>query len=427
MSTVVIVGRKNVGKSTIFNRLIGTKLSVVFKEPGITRDRIYGEAEWCGRAFSVIDTGGFFPNEEHTLAQKINEQIKFGLEEADLIYFVVDGKYGLKPTDQEVCQYLRKFNKKIFLVINKIDRETDGIRALEFSRFGFKNVFNVSAEAGIGFGDLLDETMKILPKTNRVKTDKIIKILILGRPNAGKSTLLNAITKSKRAIVDEKPGTTRDLVKTKFVYKEKNMEIIDTCGLRRLSRVRRAIEFYSIIRATKFIEYANVALLIFDSTQGVVEQDRRIASLVLSKAKGIIIAPNKIDLIAKKNHPKIVTSTQKSFKSLEFVPIVPISAKLSTGIELLLTRILEIYSENRKFADKKVLSSIAKKLHPPPGGHLLNLKQTGTKPPIFRATLNRSVKESYSKYIRNTIRQYFGYTGVPILIKTRIVKRGRKR
>jgi len=426
MSTVVIVGRKNVGKSTIFNRLIGTKLSVVYKEPGITRDRIYGEAEWCGRVFDVIDTGGFFPNEKHALAQKINEQIKFGLQEADLIYFVVDGKRGLEPADHEVCQYLRKFDKTIFLVINKIDNKKDHIKALEFSNFGFHNVFNVSAEAGIGFGDLLDETIKILPKLGRVKIDEITKILILGRPNAGKSTLLNAMTKSERAIVDEEPGTTRDPVKTSFAFKGKNIEIIDTCGIRKPSRLKKAVEFYAMIRATKSIEYANVAVLIFDSTQGVVEQDRRIASLILSKAKGMVIAPNKIDLIAKRNRPKIISSTQKSFKFLEFVPIVPISAKLSTGIDLLLNRVLEIDSENRKLADKKVLSSISKKLHPPPGGHLLNLKQIGTKPPVFRATLNKSVRESYTKYIRNTIRHYFGYVGVPILIKTKIIRKSKK-
>ncbi|MCK4673616.1 ribosome biogenesis GTPase Der, partial [candidate division WOR-3 bacterium] len=280
MSTVIIVGRKNVGKSTIFNRLIGMKVSIVYKEPGVTRDRIYGEVSWCGRVFNIIDTGGFFPDEEDSLADEINKQIEYGLEQADLIYFIVDGKDGLKPGDEEICQHIRKTNKKVFLLINKIDSKKAEIKTFEFSKFGLDDVFCVSAEAGIGFDDVLDETLKILPELKQVKKDRILKILILGRPNSGKSTLLNTITKSERAIVNEKPGTTRDLVNAKFTFQDKKMEIIDTCGLRRSSRIGESIEFYSMIRATRVIELSDVVILIFDTTQGVVDQDRRIASLI---------------------------------------------------------------------------------------------------------------------------------------------------
>jgi len=425
MSTVIIVGRKNVGKSTIFNRLIGMKVSIVYKEPGVTRDRIYGEVSWCGRVFNIIDTGGFFPDEEDSLADEINKQIEYGLEQADLIYFIVDGKDGLKPGDEEICQHIRKTNKKVFLLINKIDSKKAEIKTFEFSKFGLDDVFCVSAEAGIGFDDVLDETLKILPELKQVKKDRILKILILGRPNSGKSTLLNTITKSERAIVNEKPGTTRDLVNAKFTFQDKKMEIIDTCGLRRSSRIGESIEFYSMIRATRVIELSDVVILIFDTTQGVVDQDRRIASLILAKAKGFVIAPNKIDLINKKNSQRIIPSTQKSFTSLEFVPVVPISAKMNTGINTLLNRIVGIDSENRKVANKDVLKNLAKNLQTPAGGEILNLKQIGTKPPIFRATLTTSVKENYIRYIRNSIRHYFGFEGVPILIKTKKVKRGR--
>jgi GTP-binding protein len=422
MSTVIIVGRKNVGKSTIFNRLIGMKLSIVYKEPGVTRDRIYGEVSWCGSVFNIIDTGGFFPDEADSLANEITKQIEYGMEQADLIYFVVDGKDGLKPGDEEICQHIRKTNKKVFLLINKIDSKKSEIKAIEFSKFGFNDVFCVSAEAGIGFDDVLDETLKILPEPEQIKKDRILKILILGRPNSGKSTLLNTITKSERAIVDEKPGTTRDLVNANFTFEDKKMEIIDTCGLRRPSRIEESIEFYSMIRATKVIKLADVVILIFDTTQGVVDQDRRIASLILSKAKGFVIAPNKIDLI-KKDSQRIIPSTYRSFTSLEFVPVVPISAKLNTGIKTLLNHVLYVNAENNKVADKNVLMNLAKNLQAPAGGELLNLKQTGIKPPIFRATLTISVKDSYIRFIRNSIRHYFGYKGVPILIKTNVVKR----
>ncbi len=422
MPTVVIVGRKNVGKSTIFNRLIGMKLNIVYKEPGVTRDRIYGEVEWCGRVFDIIDTGGFFPHEGKGLDSKIHRQIEYGLKEADLIYFVVDGKSGLRHGDEEISQYLRKTNKRTFLLINKIDHKEDELNASEFSRFGFDNVFYVSAEAGIGLDDVLDATINVFPETKRMKKDKVIKLLILGRPNAGKSTLLNTITDQERAIVDEEPGTTRDLVNAQFIFKNKKIEIIDTCGLRRPSRVREPIAFYSMVRAMRIIEFADIAVLLFDTTQGVVEQDRRIASLILAKAKGLVIVPNKIDLISKKDHERIIPSTYKSFKSLEFTPIVPISAKMKTGITKLLHCVLDIHRENSKIVDKNVLSNLAKNLKPPTGGVLFHLKQIGTRPPIFRATLSTSIKDSYVKYIRNSIRHYFGFSGVPILIKTKVVK-----
>jgi len=425
MSTAVIVGRKNVGKSTIFNRLTGMKLNIVYKEPGVTRDRIYGEVEWCGRAFNIIDTGGFFPYEEKGLESKINKQIEYGLEEADLVYFVVDGKSGLKHGDEEICQYLRKTGKRTFLIINKIDHKKDKLDALEFSKFGFDNVFYVSAEAGIGLDEVLDETIRIFPEATRMKQAKTIKLLILGRPNSGKSTLLNAITKQERAIVDEKPGTTRDLVNAKFTFGDTNMEIIDTCGLRRHSRITTPIEFYSIVRAIKVIESTDVVILLFDTTQGVVDQDRRIASLILSKAKGLVIAPNKIDLISKKNNRRIIPSTYKSFISLEFAPIIPISAKMNTGITQLLNCVLDVYRENSKRVDKNVLKNLTKNLQPPRGGILLNLKQIGAGPPIFRATLSTSIKDNYIKYIRRSIRQYFGFMGAPILIKTKVVKKRR--
>ncbi|MGB3342213.1 MAG: ribosome biogenesis GTPase Der [bacterium] len=422
MSTVVIVGRKNVGKSTIFNRLTGMRSNIVYKEPGVTRDRIYGEVQWCGRMFDIIDTGGFFANKKEELAVKINRQIEYGLAEADLVYFVVDAKSGLQPGDEDICQSVRKSNKPVFLLINKIDGKKFTDEVLEFAKLGFSISFQVSGEAGIGFGDVLDSTIKTLPQIRKKQIRKAIKVLILGRPNTGKSTLLNAVTKQERAIVDENPGTTRDIVRATFQYQESNIEIIDTCGLRRKTRIKESVEFYSTVRTMNIIGDIDIAILLFDASEGVVEQDRRIASMVLAKAKNMIFAPNKIDLIKTKDQTKILASTYQSFKPLDFVPVVPISAKEEKGLEQLLTCILDVNTEAHKFADKTVVTSLTKRLQKPTNGFLLSLKQINTGPPLFRATLSIKVKEHYIRYLRKSIRQYFGFIGVPVLIKTKVVR-----
>jgi len=418
MATVAIVGRKNVGKSTIFNRLTEMKRSIVYKEPGVTRDRIYGEILWRGRVFNLIDTGGFFPTEEANLTKKIIGQIEFALRECDLVYFVVSGKDGLTPQDEEICKKLRRLNKKIFLLVNKIDQKKDEIRVLEFSKLGIEPLFAVSAEKGFGFGEVLEETISYLPKFQAPNSDKKIKLLILGRPNAGKSTLLNSILRQERAIVDELPGTTRDLVNAVFMYKDKALEIIDTTGMRRRSHIKSAIEFYSVMRAMRMVERVDIVVLIFDTTIGVTRQDLSIASLILSKARCLIIVPNKLDLIANKDIFRVIPSTRMSFSFLDFVPIIPISAKTNLGIETLLDKILDIYEENKKIVDKKALKSLVGSLQPPPGGQVLKLTQIGSAPPVFKFTLTTKVREDYIKYVRNTIRNHFGFNGIPILIKT---------
>jgi GTP-binding protein len=427
MPTVAIVGRKNVGKSTIFNRLAGIKMSIVYKEPGVTRDRVFNEVEWCGRSFGLIDTGGFFPDEEFPLARSIQQQIETALQEADLIYFVVDGRAGLKPTDEDIGTELRKIDKPVFLVVNKLDNKSIRNNAMEFHKLGYDKMFLVSAEAGSGFGDLLDATLNSFPALESIKKGKLVRLLILGRPNSGKSTLLNAIMNEERAIVDARPGTTRDLVNARLNYNGKTIEIIDTAGIRKRSRIKKPIEFYSVMRAIRMIEKTDIAILIFDTTMGVVEQDQRIAALVLSKAKGLIVVPNKIDLIDKGEHDKITTSTMRSLHFLDFVPIIPISAKAKTNIKQLVKKVLDIYKESDKAVGKRVLDDICKNMKDPPAGEILMLRQVGRRPPIFRATLTTAVKESYIKYIRNTIRNYFGFAGIPILIKTDIRKKHRIR
>ncbi len=423
MPTIAIVGRKNVGKSTVFNRLVGMKLSIVYSEPGVTRDRVYGEILWRGRSFNVIDTGGFFPGEEIALATKITRQIELALQEADLIYFVVDNRQGLTAMDEEIGNNLRKLGKPLFLIINKVDNPKEENKAWEFSRLGFERSFPVSAEAGLGFGEILDATAARLPRLSSSRKDKRIKILILGRPNAGKSTLLNAIIRQERAIVDERPGTTRDPVNARFDFRGQTLELIDTCGFKRRSRIKEPIEFFSAMRTIRVIDDIDVAVLIFDLSEGVVGEDRRITTLILAKAKSLVIVPNKTDLIAKKNLNRVINATRQSFNYIDFAPIVPISALNRTNVESLLNIILNVHAEGGKLADKKVLSGLTERLKPPSPGEVLKLVQAGVRPPVFRLTLTKPVKEHYLRYVRHEIRRYFGYHGVPVLIKTSV--RGR--
>jgi GTP-binding protein len=402
------------------------KLSIVYKEPGVTRDRVYNEVEWRGKSFDLIDTGGFFPDEESLLARSIQKQIEIALADADLVYFIVDGRTGLKPADQEISEELRRTGKRVFLIVNKVDDERFEQHAAEFYKLGYDDLFLVSAEAGKGFGEVLDATLKVLPASRRLKDSGSIRLLILGRPNSGKSTLLNAILNEERAIVDSQPGTTRDLINARFTYKGKKIEVIDTAGIRKRARIKNPIEFYSVMRAINMIDRTDVVILIFDTTSGTVFQDQRLASLILSKAKGLVIAPNKIDLIDRKDHQRIISSTVQSLRFLEFVPVIPISAKAHTNIERLMQKVLEIYAESGKIVSKRALEDMKQTLKPPPRGEIIKLKQIGQRPPVFHATLTSTAKESYVKYLRNMIRRYFGFAGIPVLIKTNRTRHGKR-
>ncbi|MCX7995314.1 MAG: ribosome biogenesis GTPase Der [candidate division WOR-3 bacterium] len=426
MATVAIVGRKNVGKSSVFNRLVGRRLSIVHETPGVTRDRIYGEVIWQGRMFNLIDTGGFFPEEDNILAAKIMYQIELALKQADVIYFVVDGRTGPVPSEQEIADILRRLNKPVLLLVNKIDNKSLEPSINDFYRLGFDRIFPVSAEAGIGLGEVLDETIKLLPAIRIKKDTKMIKLAILGRPNAGKSTLLNAIIKEERAVVDEKPGTTRDLVNARFTFNNRKIELIDTYGLKKRSRIKEPIEFYSMMRVIHIIDEIDIGIVLFDATQGVVHEDCHIASLLLAKAKGIIIAPNKIDLLNKKIHKKIIESTIESFRFVDFAPVVLVSAKMNLGIEKLLQTVVDVYSELHKYADAGVLRELPSMLNPPSGGEIIKITQTGIKPPQFKVHATVNLKENYIQYLRNSFRNYFGFSGAPLLIKTEITKRGKR-
>ncbi|RKX69736.1 ribosome biogenesis GTPase Der, partial [candidate division WOR-3 bacterium] len=303
--TVAIVGRPNVGKSTIFNRLVGRRLSIVHPTPGVTRDRVFAYAEWRGKIFGLFDTGGFWPDKK-ILFEEVVDSIRRAVEESDLVLLVIDGKIGATPLDQELYRFLRRMGKRIIIVVNKLDRPGEVIYDLPFPEPSFM----VSAIHGHGFYELLEEMTKGIEVKKEEKPEHL-RLLILGRPNVGKSTLLNRLLGRKRAVVEPTPGTTRDPLSDFFEFRGEKIELIDTAGIRRRSRIRGAIEFYSVLRALKLIPQSDISFLLFDSVEGPVRQDLRLAELVLLRGKGLVVVPNKIDLIPADRLNQLVVETRR--------------------------------------------------------------------------------------------------------------------
>jgi GTP-binding protein len=297
---LAIVGRPNVGKSTLFNRISGGKKAIVYNEPGVTRDRNYADVIWEKSSFALIDTGGFEPVSKDRMFVQMREQCQLAMEEADVVLFVMDGKEGLTPSDQEIADILRCLNKPVFYIVNKIDGPQKEEKVFEFYELGVDNLFSISAEHGYGLNDLMDEVMEVLPEAIEAEGDgDATKVAMLGRPNVGKSSLINRILGYKRVIVDEAPGTTRDAIDTRFERDGKGYTLIDTAGIRRKSRISLRLEKYSIIEALRTIDRCHVALLLLDSKEGVTDQDARIGGFIHEKGKGCIIVVNKWDLVEK--------------------------------------------------------------------------------------------------------------------------------
>ncbi|MEO0225993.1 MAG: ribosome biogenesis GTPase Der [candidate division WOR-3 bacterium] len=423
---IVIIGRPNVGKSTLFNRLVGRKLALVHKVPGVTRDRIYGTASWRGRSFEVVDTGGLLSSDDSFYSAKIKTQVTYALQEARATIFLVDGKIGLHPEDTEISKMLHKSGVPFIVAVNKIDNTRDRDRAAEFFALGKEKVIPISAEHGIGVDELLDEIIKIIPeeKPPEWDQDNSIRLLILGRPNVGKSTLFNRILNRERAIVDERPGTTRDLLMANFKYKNQNFIITDSAGLRKKSKIKETIEIYSVIRAINHIDRCDIALLLIEIAELLTNQDKKIADLVITKNKGLIIAVNKIDLAKVADQARISRTIYASAPFLKSIPIITISALKGIRIDLVLDKTIEIFYEQKKWVDRSALKSLIKGLLQPPGkARLYDLKQTSIAPPTFVALASHRLSPEYLRYLKNTLHNYFGLTGNPITIKTRIVGR----
>lgn len=434
LPVVAIVGRPNVGKSTLFNRIVGERVAIVDDVPGVTRDRIYGKGEWLNIEFNVIDTGGIEFGDEPFLEQ-IRAQAEIAIDEADVILMVTSGRDGVTASDQEVANLLYRTNKPVVLAVNKIDNPDMREQLFEFYSLGFGEPFPVSGTHGLGLGDLLDEIVKHFPKNeDSPYDDDVIKFSLIGRPNVGKSSLVNAILGEERVIVSDIPGTTRDAVDTPYTYEDDKYVIIDTAGIRRKGKIYESTEKYSVLRALRAIERSDVVLVVLNAEEGIVEQDKRIAGYAHEAGRGIIIVVNKWDAIEKDE--KTMNEFEKMIRNelvfLDYAPVVFVSAKTRKRLHTLIPMI-KLVSENHAMRiQTNVLNDVimdAVAMNPTPTDKGKRLKifymtQVSVKPPTFVLFVNdpELLHFSYERYLENRIRDAFGFAGTPI----RIIPRARK-
>lgn len=428
---VAIVGRPNVGKSTLFNRLTEQRRAIVDAVPGVTRDRLYGQAEWNGRTFSVIDTGGYITGSEDVFEEEIRRQVKLALDEAQAILFVVDVDQGLTGLDQEVAELLRRHQKPVLLVANKVDNHARQAQSAEFYGMGLGTVHTISAINGSGTGDLLDALVAELPPETEEETSELPRLAVVGRPNAGKSSLINALTGEERHIVTEVAGTTRDAINTRYRLYGQDFLLIDTAGVRKKAKVHEDIEFYSVLRAVRAIESADVCLLMIDAERGFESQDLSIFSLAHKNRKGIILLVNKWDLVAKDTH------TAKRFKAhilrklepFTDLPVFFISALHKKRIYQAVQEAVAIHERRKQHIATSKLNDLLLpiiKHNPPPatkGKHIkikfITQLPTATPAFAFFANLPQYVKEPYKRFLENQLREHFDFSGVPIQVYLR--------
>jgi GTP-binding protein len=430
--TVAIVGRPNVGKSTFFNRLLEQRKAIVDDVSGVTRDRQYGVADWNGKNFNVIDTGGFVAGSEDIFEKEIARQVLIAVEEADAIIFMTDAHTGMTDLDDSMADVLRRSTKPVFLAVNKVDNNERLLEASEFYSMGFDQVFFIAAASGSGSGELLDAITELIPagqsEDEILPNEGLPKIAIIGQPNVGKSSLLNALIGQERTIVSDIAGTTRDTIHTHYNLFQKEFILIDTAGLRRKTKVHEDLEFYSVIRAIKAMDEADVCLLLIDAEKGITAQDLNIYSLAARKGKGVLVLVNKWDLVEKEtNTAKEYTDTlKKRLAPFNDVPILFISAKEKTRIFKAIEMALDVYeNRKRKIPTSKlndVMLRAVEQYHAPVvRGHAVKIKfvtQLPTATPSFAFFSNfpDDIKTPYRNYLENQLRENFQLTGVPIRI-----------
>jgi GTP-binding protein len=428
--TVAIVGRPNVGKSTLFNRILGGRDAIVSEHAGTTRDRHFGEAEWGGRRFWLVDTGGLLPDSKEAMDQAVRRQVEVALAEADLILFLTDGKEGLHPVDQAVAEKLRRAGRPVVLAVNKLDRGEDDVLAHEFHALGFGAPVPVSAAVGTRSGDLLDAIVAKLPPPGTEEGEATVDVAIVGRPNAGKSSLANRLLGEERYVVHPDAGTTRDSVDSVLRYGGNLLRFIDTAGLRRRARVEEDIEFYSSLRTRRAIERAQVCVLVVDAALGLHNQDLRIATEAWERGAGLVIAVNKWDLVAEKDANTARRGEELLIRKapfLQYVPFVYTSALTGQRVRKILDLVLEVAeARGRRVATaevNRVLGDLLQRQQPPqqPGEEvkLLYASQIGTAPPAFAIVSNRpdDVPESYQRYLLHGFRDAWAFTGAPVRLK----------
>ncbi|MBZ4653993.1 MAG: ribosome-associated GTPase EngA [Peptococcaceae bacterium] len=430
---VAIVGRPNVGKSTLFNRLTGGLVAIVEDTPGVTRDRLYRDAEWLGKSFTVVDTGGIdFASESNSILGQVRKQAQLAIEEADVILFVVDGRTGVTSDDENVAEMLRRTNKPVILIVNKIEQFKGNETIYEFYQLGLGDPVPISAAHGMNIGDLLDEVVghfKDIP-TDDYEPD-VIKIAVVGRPNVGKSSLVNVILGEERVIVSDIAGTTRDAIDTPFIKDEQRYTIIDTAGMRRKGKIEETTERYSVIRSLRAVDRSDVCLLVLDGTEGVTEQDKRIAGYIHEAGKATIIVINKWDLVEKDE--KTMHKYEKTIRSelgfMQYAPTIFVSALTRQRVIKIIDLVNFVAEQYNHRINTSVLNEVitdAVQLNPPPADKGKRLKilfctQAGIKPPNFIFFVNEPelMHFSYLRYLENKIRDNFGFEGTPIRITVR--------
>ena len=426
---VAIVGRPNVGKSTLFNRLVGRPLAIVEDIPGTTRDRIYADVSWQEREFTIVDTGGLEVHPSTSLLQQVKQQVEMALAEADVILFLVDAKGGLTPSDEEIAERLRVQKKPVMLVVNKADSPRQQMMAPEFYRLGLGDPNPISAYHGRGTGDLLDGLLLLLPPAGKEEEDPGMKVAIVGRPNVGKSLLLNRILGQERAVVSEIPGTTRDALDTPFQFEGQPILLIDTAGIRKRARVEAGIEHYGVLRALRAIARSDVVLLLIEAPQGVMAQDLHIVSYVHESCKGLVILINKWDLIENPDPLAYQEMVRERLVFMPYAPLLFISALRGWGIEQVLPIARRVYQDRlRQLPPAQVTKVVneAVSFRSPPlrgrgGFRLFSVAQTGVNPPTFLLEVSRpTLPATYLRYLESRLRQAFGYiTPLKLILKAR--------
>ena len=427
--TVAIIGRPNVGKSTFFNRLLEQRKAIVDDVSGVTRDRQYGVAEWAGKSFNVIDTGGFVAGSDDVFEREIRRQVLIAMEEADAIIFMTDASTGITNLDDSMAEMLRRSQKQVFLVVNKVDNHNRLMEASEFYSLGFENIFFLSSISGSGTGELLDAIANLIPDETVIENesqDQLPKFAIIGQPNVGKSSLLNALIGSERTIVSDIAGTTRDTIHTRYNLFNKDFILIDTAGIRRKAKVHEDLEFYSVIRAIKAMDEADVCMLLLDASKGITAQDLSIFSLAAKKGKGIVILVNKWDLVEKETNTARDYEKELKQRLAPFsdVPVIFISVQQKQRIFQSIEMALTVFeNKNRKLPTSKLNDVMLKAIeafHPPVvRGNAVKIKyvtQLPTRIPSFAFFANYpdEIKTPYRNYLENKLRENFEFTGVPV-------------
>jgi len=446
---VALVGRPNVGKSTLFNRLVGERRAIVQDEPGTTRDRLYGETDWAGSSFLVVDTGGLdiaatdkapqkgdqptaLSTSSRDFVHEIREQAEIAIEEADVVVFLVDARDGVTAADQDVAEVLRRSGRPVILAANKADNEARRQAALEFYELGLGEAYPISALHGTGTGDLLDAVVEVIPAVEEGEADQAVHIAIVGRPNVGKSSLLNALLQEERAIVSPIPGTTRDALDTPLRWEEQDVVLIDTAGIRRRGRVESGVEQYSVLRAISAIERSDVALLVLDATAGIIAQDSHVAGFVLDAYKSVALIVNKWDAVENKQTETADLFSQtirEQLRFLDYVPVLTVSALTHQRVSKVLPLALMIAAQRKLRIPTGELNRLlrdAMQAHPAPNRRGKQLKffyatQAEIEPPTFVLFVNdrELVHFSYARYLENQIRVAYPFTGTPLRLEFR--------